>query len=71
VTDGFTGNVALKTLEGAGAFATQQVRAALTGSAAARFGAAANERTAADRQQAAEHNAGGERPPHASAPQKS
>jgi len=39
VTDGFTGNVALKTLEGAAAFATEQMRAALTGSAAARFGA--------------------------------
>jgi glycerol-3-phosphate acyltransferase PlsX len=39
VTDGFTGNVALKTLEGAGAFAAQQMRAAVTGSAAARFGA--------------------------------
>ena len=38
VTDGFTGNVALKTLEGAAAFATEQMRAALTGSAAARFG---------------------------------
>ncbi len=39
VTDGFTGNVALKTLEGAAAFVTEQMRAALTGSAAARFGA--------------------------------
>jgi phosphate acyltransferase len=39
VTDGFTGNVALKTLEGAGAFAAQQMRAAVMGSAAARFGA--------------------------------
>jgi glycerol-3-phosphate acyltransferase PlsX len=39
VTDGFTGNVALKTLEGAAAFATEQMRAALTASAAARFGA--------------------------------
>jgi phosphate acyltransferase len=39
VTDGFTGNVALKTLEGTAAFATEQMRAALTGSAAARFGA--------------------------------
>lgn len=38
VTDGFTGNVALKTLEGAAAFATEQMRAVLTGSAAARFG---------------------------------
>ena len=39
VTDGFTGNVALKTLEGAAAFTAQQMRAALTGSATARFGA--------------------------------
>ena len=39
VTDGFTGNVALKTLEGTAAFAAQQMRAALTGSATARFGA--------------------------------
>ena len=39
VTDGFTGNVALKTLEGTAAFATEQMRAALTGSATARFGA--------------------------------
>jgi glycerol-3-phosphate acyltransferase PlsX len=39
VTDGFTGNVALKTLEGAAAFAAEQMRAALTGTAAARFGA--------------------------------
>ena len=38
VTDGFTGNVALKTLEGTAAFAAEQMRAALTGSAAARFG---------------------------------
>jgi hypothetical protein len=36
-----------------------------------RFGAAANERTAADGERAAEHHAGGERSPHASAPQKS
>jgi glycerol-3-phosphate acyltransferase PlsX len=39
VTDGFTGNVALKTLEGATAFAAEQMRAAVAGSAAARFGA--------------------------------
>ncbi len=39
VTDGFTGNVALKVLEGAASFAAEQTRAALTGSAAARFGA--------------------------------
>jgi glycerol-3-phosphate acyltransferase PlsX len=38
VTDGFTGNVALKTIEGAGGFATELVRAALRGSQAARFG---------------------------------
>ena len=39
VTDGFTGNVALKTVEGAGRFATRQIRAAFEGSRAARFGA--------------------------------
>jgi glycerol-3-phosphate acyltransferase PlsX len=39
VTDGFTGNVALKTIEGAGSFATEQVRAAVQGSLGARFGA--------------------------------
>jgi len=39
VTDGFTGNVALKTLEGAAAFAAGQLRAALGGSRAARLGA--------------------------------
>jgi glycerol-3-phosphate acyltransferase PlsX len=39
VTDGFTGNVALKTLEGTAAFAGRQLREALTGSAAARVGA--------------------------------
>jgi phosphate acyltransferase len=39
VTDGFTGNVALKTLEGTAAFVAQQMRTALTGSATARFGA--------------------------------
>jgi Fatty acid/phospholipid biosynthesis enzyme len=38
VTDGFTGNVALKTIEGAGGFATELTRAALQGSQAARFG---------------------------------
>jgi len=37
VTDGFTGNVALKVLEGTAAFAAEQTRAALTGSAVARF----------------------------------
>jgi glycerol-3-phosphate acyltransferase PlsX len=39
VTDGFTGNVALKTLEGAAAFVAEQMREVLTGSATARFGA--------------------------------
>jgi glycerol-3-phosphate acyltransferase PlsX len=39
VTDGFTGNVALKTIEGAGSFASEQVRAVFQGSRAARFGA--------------------------------
>ncbi|HUL24838.1 MAG TPA: phosphate acyltransferase PlsX [Streptosporangiaceae bacterium] len=39
VTDGFTGNVALKTVEGAGTFATAQIRAAFQGSRAAWFGA--------------------------------
>jgi glycerol-3-phosphate acyltransferase PlsX len=38
VTDGFTGNVALKAVEGAAAFAAGQVQAALRGSASARFG---------------------------------
>ena len=38
VTDGFTGNVALKTIEGAGGFATELMRTALQGSRAARFG---------------------------------
>ena len=38
VTDGFTGNVALKVLEGTAAFAAVQTQAALTGSAPARFG---------------------------------
>ncbi|HEY6278427.1 MAG TPA: phosphate acyltransferase PlsX [Streptosporangiaceae bacterium] len=40
VTDGFTGNVALKAIEGAAGFATGQFRAALRSSRAARFGAA-------------------------------
>jgi glycerol-3-phosphate acyltransferase PlsX len=39
VTDGFTGNVALKTVEGTAAFAARQLREALTGSRAARLGA--------------------------------
>ncbi len=38
VTDGFTGNVALKTIEGAAGFATEHIRAALQGSRAARIG---------------------------------
>jgi phosphate acyltransferase len=39
VTDGFTGNVALKTLEGSLRFAAGELRAALTGTRAARMGA--------------------------------
>src|SRR5580700_9740300 len=39
VTDGFTGNVALKTLEGAASYATRQLREALTGSPTSRIGA--------------------------------
>lgn len=39
VTDGFTGNVALKTVEGAAGFAARQMRDALTGSPTARIGA--------------------------------
>jgi phosphate acyltransferase len=39
VTDGFTGNVALKTLEGTASFAADQLRQALGGSLAARIGA--------------------------------
>jgi phosphate acyltransferase len=39
VTDGFTGNVALKTLEGAAEFAVRQFRQALEGSMTARIGA--------------------------------
>jgi glycerol-3-phosphate acyltransferase PlsX len=38
VTDGFTGNVALKTLEGTASFVAGQVREALGGSAPARLG---------------------------------
>jgi phosphate acyltransferase len=38
VTDGFTGNVALKAIEGTASFVTGQMRAALEGSRAARFG---------------------------------
>jgi glycerol-3-phosphate acyltransferase PlsX len=39
VTDGFTGNVALKTLEGAMRFASAELRQALTGTRAAKLGA--------------------------------
>ncbi len=39
VTDGFTGNVALKTLEGTASYSAAQFRAAITSSAVARFGA--------------------------------
>jgi glycerol-3-phosphate acyltransferase PlsX len=39
VTDGFTGNVALKTLEGSIRFAAAELRAAVTGTPAARVGA--------------------------------
>jgi phosphate acyltransferase len=39
VTDGFTGNVALKTLEGTAAFAGRQLREAMGGSRTARLGA--------------------------------
>jgi phosphate acyltransferase len=39
VTDGFTGNVALKTLEGTAGYAARQLREALGGSRAARIGA--------------------------------
>jgi glycerol-3-phosphate acyltransferase PlsX len=39
VTDGFTGNVALKTLEGSIRFASAELRATVTGTAAARLGA--------------------------------
>jgi phosphate acyltransferase len=38
VTDGFTGNVALKTLEGTAGYAARQLREALAGSRAARIG---------------------------------
>jgi phosphate acyltransferase len=39
VTDGFTGNVALKTLEGTAAFAARQLRETMAGSRTARIGA--------------------------------
>ena len=44
VTDGFTGNVALKTLEGAIRFAAGELRTALTSTRAARLGAALQRR---------------------------
>jgi glycerol-3-phosphate acyltransferase PlsX len=44
VTDGFTGNVALKTLEGAMRFAASELRTALTSTRAARLGAALQRR---------------------------
>jgi glycerol-3-phosphate acyltransferase PlsX len=44
VTDGFTGNVALKTVEGTARFAGRQLREALSGSRAARLGAALQRR---------------------------
>jgi glycerol-3-phosphate acyltransferase PlsX len=48
VADGFTGNVALKAIEGAASYTSGQVRAALHGSAAARFGAVFQRRTLRD-----------------------
>ena len=39
VTDGFTGNVALKTLEGTASYAAAQVREVISGSRSARIGA--------------------------------
>ncbi|HVT70459.1 MAG TPA: phosphate acyltransferase, partial [Trebonia sp.] len=44
VTDGFTGNVALKTLEGAMRFAASELRTALTSTRVARLGAALQRR---------------------------
>jgi phosphate acyltransferase len=40
VTDGFTGNVALKTLEGAARYTAEQLRSAMAGTVLARLGAA-------------------------------
>jgi phosphate acyltransferase len=48
VTDGFTGNVALKTIEGAGDFAAGLIRTALQGSRAARFGTLFQQRALRD-----------------------
>jgi glycerol-3-phosphate acyltransferase PlsX len=45
VTDGFTGNVALKTLEGTASFAARQLREALGSSRAARIGAVLQRRS--------------------------
>ncbi len=48
VTDGFTGNVALKAVEGAVAYTTGQLRSTLRGSATARFGAVFQRRALRD-----------------------
>ncbi len=48
VADGFTGNVALKAIEGAASYTSEQVQAALRGSAAARFGAVFQRRALRD-----------------------
>ncbi|MGD0375484.1 MAG: phosphate acyltransferase PlsX [Streptosporangiaceae bacterium] len=48
VTDGFTGNVALKTLEGTAAFAGRELREALSGSASARLRALLQRRALRD-----------------------
>ena len=48
VSDGFTGNVALKTLEGTAAYTTSAFRSALAGSRTARLGAALQRRQLAD-----------------------
>jgi glycerol-3-phosphate acyltransferase PlsX len=46
VSDGFTGNVALKTLEGSMRFAAAELRTALTGTRAGRLGATGERRGA-------------------------
>jgi glycerol-3-phosphate acyltransferase PlsX len=48
VSDGFTGNVALKAIEGTASYTSGQVRAALHGSPAARFGTVFQRRTLRD-----------------------
>jgi len=48
VTDGFTGNVALKTLEGSIRFASAELRAAVTSTRTARFGAFLQRRSLRD-----------------------